>query len=127
MTHRQPTVRQARDTGMAFTLLFLLASFYRTGETVLLPALGFLVITMTRPGVLTPLARLWFGLSGALGAIVSKILLGLIFYLLVSPIGYLRRRAGKDPMRDKQFRAKDDSVFVERNHRFTARDVTRPY
>lgn len=127
MTHRQPTVRQARDTGMAFTLLFLLASFYRTGETLLLPALGFLVITMTRPGVLSALARLWFGLSGALGAIVSKILLGLIFYLLVSPIGFLRRRAGKDPMRDKQFRAKGDSVFVERNHRFTARDVTRPY
>ncbi|MEL6653997.1 MAG: SxtJ family membrane protein, partial [Bacteroidota bacterium] len=64
------------------------------------------------------LARLihivWMKLAEVLGYVNSRILLGLIFFLLLSPIALLRRIFHKDPLQLK--RPKDKSLFHERNH-----------
>jgi len=77
--------------------------------------------------VYRPLAVLWLGLSDLLGAIVSKVLLSIVFFGIVTPIGIVRRLLGKDSLKLRAFKAGSDSVMLERNHTFVAADLERPY
>jgi hypothetical protein len=62
-------------------------------------AAGFLVLAWLRPGVLAPLNRLWAKFGVLLGRIVAPIVLGLLFYLVMTPIGLVIRALGRDPLR----------------------------
>lgn len=66
---------------------------------------AFLVIAYTRPSLLAGLNRLWLKLGLLLGKIVSPIALGLLFYVVLTPIGWLMRLTGQDPLRLKRDRA----------------------
>lgn len=68
------------------------------------------------PGVLAPVHRVWMWVGHALGWVNTRILLGLVFYGLVTPIGILFRLMGKDVMR--QVFAHDSPTYrVLRNPR----------
>ncbi len=62
-------------------------------------AAAFLAVSLGRPAVLGPLNRLWLGLGLLLQRIVSPVVLGFLFFLVVTPIGLLMRRLGKNPLR----------------------------
>jgi len=62
-------------------------------------AIVFLSIALLRPNVLRPLNRLWTRLGLLIGMIVSPIVLGLLFILVVTPVGLMMRLTGKDPLR----------------------------
>jgi hypothetical protein len=62
-----------------------------------------------------------------MGAVMSKVLLTAVFFLVVTPIGVVRRLMGKDPMRLRAFKAGDGSAMRTRNQTFTAGDIDKPY
>lgn len=112
---------------MAMVLLLLLA-YFRFGFPALLPAALIVhLVNMVVPQVFRPLAPLWFGLGHMLGAVSSRVLMFLVFALVVTPIGLLRRALGKDSLRLRAFRSGEESVLVIRNHTFTGGDLERPY
>jgi hypothetical protein len=118
---------QSRDTGMALVLLLLLA-FLKWGRNELLIATVIVhVVNMIVPQVFRPAAIVWFGLAHLLGAVASRVLMFVVFALVVTPIGLLRRALGKDSLRLRAFRAGDESVMVVRNHTFSAGDLEKPY
>lgn len=122
-----PTPVQQRDTVFAI-LLILLIVFFFTGERVALYVLaGVLVLGMTVPRLFSGPARLWFGFSHLLGAVMSKILMGVLFFLLVTPIGLIRRCFGKDALVRKKWKKGDASVFVVREHTYGPEDLRHPY
>jgi len=51
------------------------------------------------PAGLRPIYHLWMRFGEALGWVNSRIILGLMYYLLILPVGLLMRLVGKDPMR----------------------------
>ncbi|HEB99075.1 MAG TPA: sxtJ [Thiotrichales bacterium] len=53
---------------------------------------------LARPALLGPVYRIWMALGAALGWVNTRLLLGLVFYGLVLPIGLLLRLLGKDPL-----------------------------
>ena len=118
---------QSRDTGMAMVLLLLLALLKWGRNELLIAALIVLVVNMIAPQVFRPVAIAWFGLAHLLGAVASRVLMFVVFALVVTPIGLLRRALGKDSLRLRAFRAGDESVMVVRNHTFTAGDLEKPY
>jgi|ERR1700733_15937318 Saxitoxin biosynthesis operon protein SxtJ len=124
---RKITKDQSRDTGMAVVLLLLLVDVRGKHGRFLLAAIALQVLNMTVPQIYRPIAVLWLGLSDLLGAVVSKILLSIVFFVIVVPIGVLRRLAGKDSLKLRAFKAGQDSVMVERNHTFIGRDLERPF
>jgi len=124
---RKITKYQSRDTGMAMVLLLLLVDIRAKRGWVLFAAIALQVLNMTVPQIYRPVAVLWLGLSDLLGAVVSKILLSIVFFVIVVPIGVLRRLAGKDSLKLRAFKAGRDSVMVERNHTFVGRDLERPF
>lgn len=62
-------------------------------------AVLFLVLAFAWPRVLTPLNRLWLRFGLLLHAVVSPVVLGLVFFTTITPIGLLLRLLGKDPLR----------------------------
>jgi hypothetical protein len=82
---------------------------------------------MIVPQVFRPVAVLWFGLAHLLGAVASRVLMFIVFALVVTPIGLIRRVLGRTRCACARFRAGNESVMVVRNHTFTASDLEKPY
>jgi hypothetical protein len=121
------TKDQSRDTGMAIVLLLLLLSASPKRHGFLIAAIVLHVVNMIMPQIYWPVAVVWLGLSNLLGEIVPKVLLSIVFFLVVTPIGILRRLIGKDALKLRVFKGSQDSVMLERNHTFISQDLERPY
>ena len=118
---------QSRDTGMALVLLLLLAFLKTRRNGWLYAAVALQVVDMMVPQIFAPIAVVWFGLSNLLGTVMSRILLSILFFGLVTPIGVLRRLLGKDSLKLLAFKASEGSAMVVRNHVFVAADIQKPY
>lgn len=58
----------------------------------------FALVALACPRVLAPLNRLWMKFGLLLAAVISPLVLGLVFYLCITPIGFLMKLFGKDPL-----------------------------
>jgi len=124
---KKMTRDQSRDTGMAMVLLLFLIYLKTRREGLVYAAMILHVVNMIVPRVYAPVAVLWLGLSHVLGTIMSKVLLSILFFGLVTPIGVLRRLFGKDSLKLRAFKANEESAMLVRNHLFEGRDIERPY
>ena len=91
--------KECADTAMAMTLICLLAVMFTRSLTLLPLALGLLLASMVWPRLYSPLAKLWLGLSLLLGSVMSRLLLSVIFFVVVTPLALVMRLFGHDPMR----------------------------
>ena len=90
--------------GILFFIFFLIIGLFplisvgiiRVWSVVL--SLGFLIITIIRPNLFTFLNRSWIQFGIFLGKIISPIVMGLVFFFVVTPIGILVRILKKDVM-----------------------------
>lgn len=121
------TKDQCRDTGMALVLLLLILYLTWNRRDLVVGAVGIHVLNMTWPSVFRPAAVVWLGFSRIVGTVMSKVVLAIIYFVVVTPIGFVRQIAGKDTLRLRMFRASGDSVMLERRHKFVAADLERPY
>ncbi len=90
-------------------------------------ALGLLLVGLFLRWPAVKLAGAWLGFSAVLGAINSKILLTLVYYLVLTPIALLYRLTHRDPL---SLRRADDtrrSYWIVRDHQFGPRDLERPW
>jgi len=74
----------------------------------------FLLVALAAPGVLAPLNKLWTKLGLLMGKVMAPIVMGLLLYLVVTPVGLLVRLFGGDPLRLK-FDPKADSYWLKRD------------
>ena len=118
---------QDRDSCLALVFLLLLIWLFYKTPWLVYAAMAVLLYGMVWPKGMRPFTLLWFGLSRLLGHVVGSILLGAIWCVLVVPVGLIRRLMGKDSMRLKQWHKNDDSAFVNRDHKYTAADISTPY
>lgn len=118
---------RARDTGLAMVLIILLVAYLGEKPQLVPVAIVLLVMVMTWPNVFRPLSRVWFGLSRLLGTVMSKVILTVIFFGIVTPVGLIRRMTGADPMRLKQWKDGSHSVLKTRNKSIEAMDLEHPY
>ena len=106
--------------GLLFTVVFALVGIYAHfkgwGQTsvISLAVLSGLIalITMILPKLLAPFNRLWFELGQLMGRIVSPIVLGAIFFLILTPVALVTRFFGRDELRLK--RKAVTSYWIER-------------
>lgn len=117
----------ARKQNIEFGLVAIgvtaLLAFWLDMRSLEPAVVGLCLITILVPALFYPFAFLWFGFSRILGNISSTILLSLIFWFVVTPMGLFRRLLGKDNLRIKQFKKGNHSVFTDRNHQYTAADM----
>lgn len=60
---------------------------------------GVLLVTLFRPGALQPFNRAWMRLAYFIQLVTSPIVLGVLYFGLLTPIGAVMRLRGRDPMR----------------------------
>lgn len=122
------TENQCKDTGLALILICLLISYFTQKNIYWQIAIPVLIVTMTVPKVFTIPAVVWFGASAILGGIMSKILLAILFYFVITPIGLLMRLFGKNSMRLKEWKSGRESVFIDRSSlKVNADDLKNPF
>lgn len=64
-----------------------------------LAALGFASLATWQPRCLAPLNRAWFRLGVLMGLVVSPLVLGAMFFLLITPVALMGRLLGRDELR----------------------------
>jgi len=92
----------------------------------LVVALLFLVSGLLRPRLLTPVHRLWMKFGAALGWVNSRIILGVVFFVLVTPIGLVMRLLGKDPLRMRSGRTAS-SYWIRRDQALSSQSFRNQY
>ncbi|HXJ81184.1 MAG TPA: SxtJ family membrane protein [Candidatus Methylomirabilis sp.] len=119
-----------RSFGLVLASAFLLAGgwplFHRQSIRgwALGIGVGLLLIALARPHVLAPLNRLWLRLGLRLQRLVSPVILGLLFFVTVTPIGILMRLVGKNPLR-LGFDREATSYWIDRRPPGPAPDTMR--
>ena len=107
-----------RSFGIVFFIVFLLIAIYpliNQGEIrvwSVLISLLFLILGIINSKVLSPLNKVWFKFGIFLGKIISPIVMGIIFFLVVTPIAFLMRILKKDLLNLKY--NKNSSYWIEK-------------
>ena len=107
-----------RSFGIVFFIVFLLISIYPLidGANIrlwsLVISLLFLILGLLNSNLLTPLNKLWFRFGILLGKIISPIIMGIIFFLVVTPIGLLMKIFKKDLLSLRY--NKDNSYWIKK-------------
>ena len=105
MKKDQVKVSSNRSFGFLFFVVFFVISLWplkSQGDLrlwTLILSLVFLVLGVLNSKLLTPLNKLWIRFGILLGSIVSPIVMGAVFFIVVTPIGVIMRFAGKDLLR----------------------------
>ena len=111
-------INSNRSFGIVFFLVFLLIALYplTNSEDVrlwsIVISLIFLVLGSVNSKFLTPLNKLWFKFGIFLGKIISPLIMGIIFFLVVTPIGLIMRILGKDVLNLRY--NKNKSYWIEK-------------
>jgi hypothetical protein len=124
---RNITPNQSKDAGMALLLICLIIGYFWEYKFVIPLSIILVLSNMIWPKIFLPFARIWFGVSNVLGIVMSKVILGVVFFLLVTPMGVVRKLLGKDSMQLKQWKKGTASVFKMRDHTFTPGEIEKPY
>ena len=108
-----------RNFGLVFFIIFLILGLWpiTNGEEIriwlILLAFMFLILGIMESKLLSPLNRLWFKFGIMLGAIVAPIVMGAIFFIVVTPIGIVMSIMGKDLL-NKKHDKKKETYWIKR-------------
>ena len=108
-----------RSFGIVFFVVFLLIGLYPliNADSVriwsIIISLIFLILGLMNSKILNPLNKLWFKFGILLGKIISPLVMGIIFFLVVTPIGILMKILKKDLLNLK-FNNKE-TYWIEKN------------
>ncbi len=111
-------INSNKSFGIVFSIVFFLIAIYPLINNQelrvwsLIIAIIFLILGLINSKALSPLNKLWFKFGLLLGRIVSPVIMGFIFFLVVTPIAFTMRIIGKDLLNLKF--NKDKSYWIEK-------------
>ncbi len=108
-----------RSFGIVFFIVFLIISIYplTNDEGIrywsLFISFIFLILGFFNSKILTPLNKIWFRFGILLGKLISPFIMGVIFFLVVTPIGLIMKIIKKDLLNLK-FRKDKETYWIEK-------------
>lgn len=66
----------------------------------------------------------WMKLAEAMGFVMNKVILGIVFYIFLTPIALLSKIAGKKSFKKNK---QAQTFYVERNHTYNSNDLQKPW
>ena len=101
-----------RRFGLLFSIIFLFLAYYFNNKNEYLFILFttililFLTLSIFKPSLLNAPSNYWLKFGLILGKIISPILLGIIFFLILTPISIITRIFGRDELKLKKINKK---------------------
>lgn len=92
------------------------ASYFYFG----LAALLLIVPALVSPQVLRPLNKIWMTLAIILGWFMTRVILSVLYYLILTPIGFIAKIFGKEFL-DLKWNRKQDSYWIKRDKKIPER------
>ena len=111
-----------RSFGIVFFAFFLIVGLwpiynYSTIRTwAIVVALIFLILGILNSKYLTPLNKIWIKFGLLLGKIVSPIVMGIIFFIVITPIGFIMKLFGQDLLNKKY--SQNSSYWINKKDKF---------
>ena len=116
-----------RDTGLVCVLVALVIEYYDYGsKPAILIAGVLLLVVLFFPSLLRPIARVWLMIAEVFGYLMRPVFFGLIFFIVITPIGVLRRILRGDA-RNLVRDTLHTTAFVPKNGLVTPDVLERPY
>ena len=112
-------INSNRSFGIVFFFVFLIISLWPlTNENPLrvwsiFVAIIFLILGLMNSKLLTPLNILWFKFGKLLGFIIAPIVMGIVFFVVITPTGLIMKIIGKDLLNNK-YNNKIKSYWINR-------------
>ena len=107
-----------RSFGILFFIVFLLIAIWPVfkGESFrvwsILIALIFLILGLLKSKLLSPLNLIWVKFGELLGRIIAPVVMAIIYFIIITPIGLFMSLIGKDLLNTKF--SKDNSYWIKR-------------
>ena len=105
----KPKIKMAsnRNFGLVFFIVFLIVGLWplihenqiRIWSIII--AIIFLILGLINSNLLKPLNIIWFKFGLLLGSIISPIIMGIIFFVVITPTGLIMKIIGKDLLNNK--------------------------
>ena len=114
----KPKIGSNRSFGVVFFIVFLIISFWPLLNSndiriwSLVISIIFLILGLINSKILTPLNKLWFKFGIFLGNIISPIVMGIIYFIVVTPIGLVLKAFNKDILNLKK--TKNSSYWINK-------------
>ena len=117
--HLKIKISSNRSFGIVFFFVFLIISLWplinenplRVWSIYI--AIVFLILGLINSNFLSPLNALWYKFGKLLGSIIAPIVMGIVFFIVVTPIGFIMRIFGKDLL-NKRYNNKSNSYWINR-------------
>jgi hypothetical protein len=116
------TKKQTVEFGLVTILVTTFLAIYLRQNYFIIAAFFLTLITIIVPIVFYPFAAAWFWLSKILSAVGSRVMLSIVFFIVVTPVGLFRRLLNRDSLKIKQFKKSTKSVMIDRSHLYTPED-----
>ena len=109
-----------RNFGIVFSIVFLIIAIWpilnqneiRIWSIII--SLIFLILGLINSKFLSPLNKVWFKFGLILGSAIAPIVMGIIFFLVVTPTGLIMKALGKDLLGLK--RNKNNTYWLEKDN-----------
>ena len=107
-----------RNFGVVFFIFFLIVSIFPLFKDeniriwAVVVAIIFLILGLLNSSVLSPLNKIWFKFGILLGNFISPIIMGLVFFIVVTPTSFIMKVFGKDLLNLKKNNKK--SYWIEK-------------
>ena len=109
-----------RNFGIVFSIVFLIIAIWpilnqneiRIWSIII--SLIFLILGLINSKFLSPLNKAWFKFGLVLGSIIAPIVMGIVFFLVVTPTGLIMKALGKDLLGLK--RNKNNTYWLEKDN-----------
>jgi len=113
------SISSNKSFGIVFFVVFLIIALYPLLENEnvrvwsIIASVIFLILGLLNSTILSPLNKVWFKFGIALGNFVSPIVMGLVFFIVVTPISIIMRVLKKDLLNLKKDNKK--TYWIERS------------
>jgi len=119
MNNNRIKISSNRSFGIVFFIFFLIISIislFKNGDIRIWSiafSMVFLILGLLNSKILTPLNKLWFKLGIILGNFISPIVMGIVFFVVVTPISLIIKIIGKDILSIKKSKSK--TYWIEKS------------
>ena len=119
MDNKNIKISSNRSFGIVFFIFFLIVSIFPLFKDediriwAVIVAIIFLILGLLNSSVLSPLNKIWFKFGILLGNFISPIIMGLVFFTVLTPTAFIMRAFGKDLLNLKKNNKK--SYWIEKS------------